>query len=199
MSADAAFVNQLRCGEAAAWDQLATTFRHRLRSAAALALPRDVACRADASDVVQQTLAEANQSFAEFRGNSLPELFEWLCAILDHNVKDTIREHLLAQRRSVKSEFRLDDSSEAHAKWNGFHESNITPPSEAAQRGELRERISTALNQLPARQHAAVRLRHLQGRPLDEIAAELECSKQAAAAIIARGLRGLRAALSDIS
>ncbi len=196
-SADAAFVDQLRRGDAAAWHLLAVTFRHRLRDAAASALPPDVTCRADASDMVQQTFAEANESFAAFRGNTLAELFEWLTAILDHNVKDAIRQHVLAQRRSVKSECRLDDSSQANGNWDGLCAADQTPPSMVADREEAQQRLRGALDDLPARQRAAVRLRHLDGRPLADIATELGCTKQAAAAVIARGLRGLRAALID--
>jgi DNA-directed RNA polymerase specialized sigma24 family protein len=41
-------------------------------------------------------------------------------------------------------------------------------------------------------------MRHLEGRPLTDIAAELGCNAQAAAAVIARGLRNLRQALQNI-
>jgi DNA-directed RNA polymerase specialized sigma24 family protein len=42
-----------------------------------------------------------------------------------------------------------------------------------------------------------VGLRHLEGRPLADIAIKLKCTPQAAAATIARGLRKLREALQD--
>jgi RNA polymerase sigma-70 factor (ECF subfamily) len=199
MSADAAFLDQLRRGDDLTWHDLAVNFRPSLRRAAAAALPRDVACRADASDVVQETFVEASRSFGDFRGNSTAELYEWLRAILEHNVQDTIREHMLAQRRSVKAERRLDNSSQARARISDQLASEVTPPIMVAYRGELNERLRAALDALPERQQKAVRLRHLQARHLDEIATELGCTIQAAAAIIARGLRGLRAALGDIS
>jgi RNA polymerase sigma-70 factor (ECF subfamily) len=199
MLTDAAFMDQLRCGDAAAWHRLAVKFRQPLRHAAAVALPRDVVCRADASDVVQQTFSEANRSFADFRGHTMRELHDWLMAILDHNVRDAVREHVLAQRRSVKSERRLNDSSQARANPRGNLVAEVTPPILAAYRGELHERLHAALARLPERQQLAVRLRHLEGQPLDEIAAQLACTKQAAAAIIARGLRALRAVLGDIT
>ena len=138
--------------------------------------------------MVQQTLAEANESFAAFRGNSLPELFDWLAAILNHNVSDAVRQHVLAQRRTVKAECRLDDSSEAAQNRDG-----CAPPirrrlawSLTARRRS--ERLRAALECLPPRQREAVRLRHLEGRPLADIAIELSCTRQAAAAIIAQGI-----------
>jgi RNA polymerase sigma-70 factor (ECF subfamily) len=197
MSADAMLLDRLRQGEPGAWHDLAVAFRQRLRHLAASDLPAEVTCRADASDMVQQTFAEANESFADFRGNSLPELFDWLAAILNHNVRDAVRQHVLAERRTVRAERRLDDSSQGNAQWERRCVADHTPPGTIASRNESQELLLAALESLPARQRDAVRLRHLEGRPLADIATELNCTRQAAAAIIARGLRSLRAALYD--
>jgi RNA polymerase sigma-70 factor (ECF subfamily) len=173
------------------------TFRQRLRSLAACALPVEIACREDASDIVQQTFAEAAQAFDGFRGRSLPELYAWLAAILTHNVSDAVRRHLGADGRSVAAECRLDNSSQAGAGWEGVCAADQTSPSMAAVRGEAHERLELAIQQLPVRQSQAVRMRHLEGKPLAEIAAELGCTVPAAAAVIARGLRALREALGE--
>ncbi len=198
VSENAALLDRLRQGDAEAWNILAAIFRQRLRDLAASGLPPEIACRADASDMVQQTLAEANESITAFRGDSMPELHEWLAAILNHNVSDAVREHVIAERRTVKAECRLDDGSQGGAEWDGVCAADQTPPSAAAARQETQERLRAALECLPPRQREAVRLRHLEGRPLAEIAAELDCTVQAAAAVIARGLRNLRAALIDV-
>ena len=198
MSDDAALLDRLRRGNPEAWHSLAITFRQRLRDLAASALPAEVAGRADASDMVQQTLAEANESFTAFHGKSLSELFAWLAAILSHNVSDAVQRHVLAQRRSVKKELHFDDSSLIGAGWDGVCAADQTSPSLAATRLELRERLCSALENLPPRQREAVRLRHLDGRKLADIASELGCTRQAAAAVIARGLRGLRDALQHL-
>jgi RNA polymerase sigma-70 factor (ECF subfamily) len=176
---------------------VAETFRQRLRNLAASALPAEVACRADASDVVQQSFAEANESFTAFRGNSLPELLDWLAAIVTNNVTDVIRQHVLAKRRTVNVEHRLDDSSQIGAEWHRVCAADQTPPSAVAARNESHERLHTALEFLPPRQREAVRLRHLEGRSLVDIAIKLKCTRQAAAATIARGLRRLREALQN--
>jgi len=197
MTADALLLDRLRQADTRAWHDLADSFRQRLRDLAASGLPAAIACRADASDMVQQTLAEANESFAAFRGNSLPELFDWLAAILNHNVSDAVRQHVSAQRRTVKAECRLDDSSHGGAERDWLCAVDQTPPSMVAVRREAHERLCAALECLPPRQREAVRLRHLEGRPLADIAIELSCTRQATAAIIARGLRSLRAALHD--
>jgi RNA polymerase sigma-70 factor (ECF subfamily) len=197
MPGDSAFMNRLRSGDAAAWYFLSNRFRQRLREMAAAALPPNLGGRTDASDMVQQTFADANKSFMDFRGTTLAQLFEWLAAILDHNVKDAVRRHVLAQRRSVRSERQLDGSSQIAANWRNSFAADHTPPIAAADREEAQRRLLAALESLPPRQRTAVRLRHLEGRSLVDIASELGCSNQAAAAVVARGLRALRAALHD--
>jgi RNA polymerase sigma-70 factor (ECF subfamily) len=197
VSHDEALLSRLRQGDAAAWRNVEWTFRQRLRALAAGTLPTEIACRADASDMVQQTFAEASQSFDVFEGGSLAELYVWLAAILNHNVSDAVRQHLLAERRSVRAECRVDDSSRGGTGWNAICAADQTSPSMAASRDESKVRLLSAVAGLPARQSQAVRMRHLEGRSLQEIAAELDCTVPAAAAVIARGLRALREVLGD--
>jgi RNA polymerase sigma-70 factor (ECF subfamily) len=186
----------LREGNPDAWHALAKAYRQRLREIAASALPNEVIGRADASDIAQQTLAEASESFAMFRGATLPELFAWLAAILRHNVDDAVRQHVMAERRSVRMERCLDDVSGNGC--DAVSAADQTSPSMAAARGEMQDRLQMALDRLPERQRDAVRMRHLESRPLADIAEKLDCSLQAAAAVIARGLRGLREELKDL-
>lgn len=197
MSDESGLLDRLRQGRPEAWQSVATLFRQKLRELAAASLPPEVACRADASDVVQQTFADATQSFEAFRGTTVSELLAWLTAVLNNNVTDVIRQHVLAQRRTVNAECQLNDSSRGNVNRSGLYIADQTPPSAVADRVESHDRLQAALQRLPARQCTAVRLRHLEGRPLVDIATELGCTNQAAAAIIARGLRSLRAALND--
>jgi RNA polymerase sigma-70 factor (ECF subfamily) len=197
-ASDAELLNRLRDGDGDAWRTLADTFRQPLRDLAAADLPVEITGRADASDIVQQTLAEASASMPNFHGTSLHELCGWLTSILSHNVGDAVRDHVLAQCRTVRAECHLDDPSRAGAGWDAFCAADQTPPSTAAVRNEDEELLSAALDGLPPRQRDAVRMRHLEGRPLADIAAVLGCNAQAAAAVIARGLRNLREALPDI-
>jgi RNA polymerase sigma-70 factor (ECF subfamily) len=198
MPDDAVLLERVRRGDPEAWLAVAAKFRQRLRDLAAAILPAEIASRTDASDIVQQTFAEAHQAFAAFDGSSLPELYAWLAAILNNNVNDAVRRHVLAQGRSVKAECHLDGSSSAGAGWDGACAADQTSPSMAVARGETQEQLRIALECLPPRQRDAVRLRHLEARPLADIAAQLGCTVPAAAAVIARGLRTLRNTLHDL-
>jgi RNA polymerase sigma-70 factor (ECF subfamily) len=68
----------------------------------------------------------------------------------------------------------------------------LTSPSQKAIRGEDAERLSRALAALPDDQREAVRLRHLEGCALAEIAQRLGRTPAATAGLIKRGMKTLR-------
>jgi RNA polymerase sigma-70 factor, ECF subfamily len=70
-------------------------------------------------------------------------------------------------------------------------------PSQRAMRGEQAVALATALETLPPDQREAVRLRHLEGRSLNEIAAHLGRTPAAAAGLIKRGMQTLRERLRE--
>ncbi len=157
----------------------------RLREIAAAELPPEVAARADASDVVQQTLAEAHGSLVTFEGDSYFELVGWLAGVARNNARDFVRGHLLSDKRSVRKESRLNDSSGGG--WNSVCAADQTSPSMAVERHEGLLMLREALERLPPRQRDAVRMRHLERRPLSEISAALDCTPNAAAQLVGAG------------
>jgi RNA polymerase sigma-70 factor (ECF subfamily) len=58
-------------------------------------------------------------------------------------------------------------------------------------------RLTEALGNLPVTQRDAILLRHFQGLSLADIAKELECTPAAVAGLLQRGLKNLRASLTD--
>jgi RNA polymerase sigma-70 factor (ECF subfamily) len=59
-------------------------------------------------------------------------------------------------------------------------------------RGESAVQLALAIATLPEAQQEAIRLRHLEGMSLAQIAQQMERSEEAVAGLIKRGLRGLR-------
>src|SRR5262245_10407510 len=157
-----------------------------------------IAARVDASDVLQQTFLEAHRCFPQFAGHDARELIAWLHTILDHKVAAAIRDHALLQKRSVGRERSLDDSRGGAAPpLKQELDAGLSTPSRKAVRGEDAERLSRALTALPDDQREAVRLRHLEGWALTDIARQLGRSPAATAGLIKRGMQALRRRMTN--
>jgi RNA polymerase sigma-70 factor (ECF subfamily) len=183
---------QARRGDREALGRLLEAQRTALRRLAERQLEGRIAVRVDASDVIQQTFLEAHRSFPQFAGRNLRDLAAWLRSILDHKVAGAIRDHALLQKRSVRRERSLDDSQGGGVPLKQELDAGHSSPSQKAIRGEEAQRLAQALTALPSDQREAVRLRHLEGWALADIAQHLGRTPAATAGLIKRGMQSLR-------
>src|SRR6516164_2048002 len=99
-------LEQVRRGDGSARQLLLGRHRQRLRRMIELRLDRRLAARIDPSDVVQETLAEANQKLLDFaRRRPLP-FYPWLRCLAWERLVQIHRRHIAAQRRSVRREIQ---------------------------------------------------------------------------------------------
>ncbi len=150
-----------------------------------------VAARIDASDVVQQTFLSAFGKFDRFRGSDPAEFAAWLRAVHDGNVRDAIRRHVLAAKRTVAVEVRLDSPDVPRT------DDSPGSPSQIALENERAVLVARALEQLPPEQREVVRLRYFEGWPLADIALRLERSRASVSGLLARGMRHMKSHLND--
>jgi RNA polymerase sigma-70 factor (ECF subfamily) len=172
-------------------------YRHYLRLLAQVQINPGLQGRLDASDIVQQTLLEAHEKRAQFRGASEGEWLGWLRQILAHNLTDAIRGARAAKRdlgRERSLEEALEHSSVRLEHWLGNEQSS---PSQRAQRHERALRLAEAMAALPESQRQALVLRYFQGWPLGRIGEQLDRSHAAVAGLLKRGLEQLRTLLAD--
>ena len=187
-----ALLELARQGDREALGRLLESQRATLRRLAERQLRGPVAVRVDASDIIQQTFLEAHRNFPQFAGLDARELAAWLRTILDHKVAGAIRDHTLLQKRNVHRDRSIDDSHGGAASLKQQLDAGLSSPSQKAIRGEEEERLLEALAVLPDDQREAVRLRHLEGWPLADIAHHLGRSPAATAGLIKRGMQTLR-------
>jgi RNA polymerase sigma-70 factor (ECF subfamily) len=187
-----ALLEQARQGDREALGQLLEAQRSALRRLAHRQLEGRIAVRVDASDIIQQTFLEAHRSFPQFAGQDARQLAAWLEGILDHKVAGAIRDHALLQKRNVQRDRSLDDSHGGMASLKEQLDAGLSTPSQKTIRGEEEQLLSQALSVLPNDQREAVRLRHLEGWALADIARHLGRSPAATAGLIKRGMQALR-------
>jgi len=156
-----------------------------------------VAVRVAASDVIQQTFLEAHRRFGQFAGREEREWAAWLRAILEHRVAGAIRDHALLQKRTVRREQSMDQEQGSQAGLKQGLDAGHSSPSQKAMRVEEKARLEGALGALPEDQREAVRLRHLEGWELADIARRLNQTPAATAGLIKRGMQALRRRLHE--
>jgi RNA polymerase sigma-70 factor (ECF subfamily) len=172
-------------------------FRDYLRLLARLRLDPRLRAKLDPSDVVQQTLLEAHQGLAQFRGRTFAERAAWLRQILARNLANAVRD-LGRDKRDVNRERSLEAAVEESASrleaWLAAEQSS---PSERAERNEEAVRLARALAALPEAQREVVVLRHCQGWSLADISRHVGRSPSAVAGLLHRGLHDLRTRLEE--
>jgi RNA polymerase sigma-70 factor (ECF subfamily) len=173
-------------------------FRSYLGLLARAQLHPRLGAKLDASDLVQQTLLEAHQNEAVFRGNTTAEKAAWLRRILLHNLQNTLRD-LQAQKRDVAREQPFEDalqqSSAAIGNWVAADQAS---PSAALQKADEWLRLANGIAELPDAQQQALVLRYWQDWSLRDIADHLQRSPAAVAGLLHRGLRQLRERLQAL-
>ncbi len=186
-------------GDRVARDRLLGRHRQRLRNLIALHLDPRIAARIDPSDVVQESLVEANRRLGDYlRDRPLP-FYPWLRRLALQRLTDLHRLHLRSKKRSVgREEARLpllsDDSVQQLARQLVARGSS---PSAGLQRQDLRERLRIALARLAERDREVLILRHLEQLSVKEIAAVLGISEGAVKVRHVRALERLRQVLDE--
>ncbi len=163
-------------------------FRDYLLLLARMQLGDRLQAKLDPSDIVQETLLEAHQKQAQFRGATDAELAAWLRQMLTYGVADAVRTFGRA-KRDAGLERSLEESSARLEAWLAAEQSS---PSERAQREEEMLQLADALAQLPADQRRAVELKHLEGCTVADIAKRLDKSTTAVGGLLRRGMTRLR-------
>ena len=96
-----------RQGSSHALGGLLETCRDYLLLVANSEVPGDIRPKVAASDLVQQSLAEAWQAFGDFEGQNQFQLRGWLRQILLNNLRDTIRGFRDTAKRGAATEIPL--------------------------------------------------------------------------------------------
>lgn len=151
----------------------------------------------DESDIIQETLADAQRHLSDFRGKSETELTNWLRRMLNRNLIDAVR-RLRSHKRDVAREMQINrprPSSDGSTAIQLLSE--LTSPSGQVVWNEQLQQMRMAIEALPDGQREAVTLHHLQGMTLAEVAKVMNRSTAAVAGLLHRALCFLNSNLRE--
>jgi RNA polymerase sigma-70 factor (ECF subfamily) len=183
------------------WGALLTRHEERLRRMVALRLDQRLQGRIDAADVLQEVYLEASRNLAEYLRQPKMPFFLWLRGIAGHKLLELHRHHLGTQMRDAGREVSLyrgtlpeTSSAALAAQLIG----QITRPSEAAVRAEVKVRLQEALNSMEALDREILALRHFEQLTISEAARVLDIKEKAAGKRYLRAIKRLKDILTSM-
>jgi RNA polymerase sigma-70 factor (ECF subfamily) len=157
-------------------------------------LAPDLRAKAGASDLVQETFADACRDFSHFQGDTEAELLGWLRQVLRHNLANFIHRYRATAKRQAALEVPLvGDSSSAD--WTGGRIADVSTPSAVALAHEQAEAVHQALEKLPADYRQVILWRIQEGLSFEAIGRLLGRTPNAAEKLWARALRRVQQGL----
>jgi RNA polymerase sigma-70 factor (ECF subfamily) len=168
-------------------------YRNYLSVLARVRMNRQLQAKFDDSDVVQETMIQANREFHQFRGTTEAALTKWLRAIMSTRKAILTRHYLDRRCRDPKLEqqlrIELDNTS---TYMDRALRAGTSTPSEQAARREHAVLLADALTRLPEHHREVVILHHVEGRSLREAAELMNRSTTSVKKLWARAMVELR-------
>jgi RNA polymerase sigma-70 factor, ECF subfamily len=188
-------------GDAGAVRSLLEQHRDRLRRMIAVRLDRRLAPRLDASDVVQEALADAAKRLPDYLRDRPMPFYPWLYRLAADRLAVTHRNHITSAVRAVGREERIDGPGHYDMTVTRLVdrlEANDTTPGRRAAREERRRMLTAAIEQLDQADREVLGLRYLDQLAFDEIAAVLDIGLSAVKMRHLRALERLRVVLERL-
>jgi len=158
------------------------------------AIDSDLRQKTGASDLVQETFADAHRDFGQFRGTTEREFYGWLMQILVNRLRNTARHYRGTKMRNLGREVPLEaDLDRIAAELIGSDDT----PSALVSALEEEQKVRECLERLPEAQREVLILRTWEHRSFEEIGQEMRRSADAARKLWTRAVERLGRELEE--
>jgi RNA polymerase sigma-70 factor (ECF subfamily) len=148
-------------------------------------------------DIVQDTWLRAVRAIRSFQPQGSDAFFRWLVTIARNLMTDQLRHAIAAKNAGSLAPMDTTDSSVAQL-LSELAVYNRTP-SRSAINHELLQALNNALSRILPEQAEALRLRHLDGLSISEVAAQMKRSEGSVLMLCNRALKSLRWEMRSVS
>ena len=190
-------VRQSIAGDKVALGQLLLSYYDRLERHVVYQIPQDLRALVQSQDILQQTCVRAFSAIGAFQLTPKSSFYGWLRTIADNLVKDAAKHRRRERRASTPSE--PSTNSQSYADLFARMALSSTTPSRTAVTRESVRCLQLALASLPQEYREVIRLRYLEGRSIEEIAATMGRSTNAIRGLCYRAKEKLHDALGRSS
>jgi RNA polymerase sigma-70 factor (ECF subfamily) len=182
-------------GDQQALHELLERYRGKLHRMVELRMDRRMQARVDASDVLQEAYLEVSQKLLKYQQNPTVPFFVWLRFVASQTLTHFHQFHLGTKRRDARLEVSLFEEPLPEASSVALAAQllgDITSPSQAADRAELKARLQEGLDRLDPIDREVLALRHFEQLTVVEIAQVLGIKPPAASKRYIRAVIRLR-------
>lgn len=187
-------------GDEVAVDQLFSQHRERLKRMVRLRMNPRLQGRIDESDVLQESYLYIFNKFKTYLDNPAVPFYLWLRHMTGLKLAEIHRRHLGTQLRDADREVSIYRGAlpEANSMSLAAHLlGQLTSPSEAAIKAEMRIKLQEALNGMDPVDREIIALRHFEQLSGNEAADVLGLSKTGASSRYVRAITRLKSILSQ--
>lgn len=198
-ASDTDLVARAVAGEQAALEELLLNHYDRLASRIAHKIPSDLQSVLTAEDVLQETFLEVARRIGEFQPRDADAFGGWLSTIAEHRLIDLARAQRAAKRGGGRAAVNAgpDDWSRSLVDMLTLVAVHERTPSRSVAAREVVSAIRAALPRINADYCEALRLRYIEGLPVDQTAERMGRTSRAVHMLCHRGLQQLRDVLGD--
>lgn len=198
--AESALVAAAVGGDQAALERLLLAHYDSLAQQIGAKLPPRLQATHAVEDILQLTFFQAFRDIGQFEQRSDASFGNWLARIAENRLCDAIKEQDRAKRGGEMR--RVEDAAGSDSSilslWDWIAAADTSPGSIVA-REEALHALQVAVAALPDDQRAAIRLRFLEGKSLEETAAAMHRTPDAIRGLVHRGKEQLLAAMGRAS
>ena len=188
-------------GDTDSLGQLLFDYHDRLTQRIAGKLSPEMRAAIDPDDVVQQTFIEAFRDIGRFQADSDRAFYAWLEKIAQNRLLDMVRARKSKKRGGDRRQVdnRAAGQTSSIADLFDVLSAKLPTPSRNVARHEGVQALQVHLASLPEEYREVIRLRHLEGLSLEEVAVATGQTIPAVRGLLYRGKKKLRAAMGRSS
>lgn len=186
---------QVRAGCEVAADQLFTAARDYLRRTAKNVVDSDIRGQISESDLIQDALILANQSFDKFDGETGYQFAAWLRRIFVNNLISQYRAFRHTKKRDLAIERRIDAGD---VPGDLIATTSSETPSRVAIENEEHKILAAAMGTLSKEHRKVIELRHREHLPFKDIGERMNRTTDAARVLWYRAFKQLTKSINQV-
>lgn len=183
-------IAKAKAGDRAAKARLFLAIKPQLDEWAARLVQRGFIGIERRSDIAQEVALQAFDKLPEFRGSSAKELWGWLRTILERRISEAVRSSRRKKRDTARSEVLRDSLLET------LPASQPSPSQESAEAERWRQLLGQVFYLKDEQRQVVVRCL-FKRRTVQEVAAEIGCSRASVVGLLQRAVEKLQGKLAE--